>query len=56
MDESSTMSWILDEKKITIDPSGLRFLYYKDDWNGHQVSVLEFDGEFRDIQELVAVE
>ena len=56
MDESSTFSWNTDEKKIKIGRGGFRFQYYRDEWQGHQVSVLEFDGKFSDIQELVAVE
>lgn len=41
---------------MSSDPPGIKFKNYKEDWFGNQASVLELDGEFKDISELLLFE
>jgi len=55
-DEGSTISWIPCGRKLTCSYPGLKFFYGPDTWYGQEVSVLEMDGQFDKLEELVYVE
>lgn len=56
IDEGGEVAWTPSQEKLSTDKPGVKFSYYKEDWYGQQVSVLECDGEFKDIEELLSVE
>ncbi|PZO59927.1 MAG: phosphoribulokinase [Phormidesmis priestleyi] len=55
-DEGSTISWIPCGRKLTCSYPGLRMNYGPDSYYGNEVSVLELDGEFDRLEELIYVE
>ena len=55
-DEGGDVTWIPSKDKVSTDPPGVKFHYYKEEWYGQQASVLECDGEFKDIDELLTFE
>merc|ERR1719238_878846 len=55
-DEGSTVSWIPCGRKLTCSFPGIKFFYGPDTWYGQEVSVLEMDGQFDKLEELIYVE
>jgi len=55
-DEGSTVSWIPCGRKLTCSFPGIKFFYGPDTWYGNEVSVLEMDGQFDKLEELIYVE
>jgi len=55
-DEGSTISWIPCGRKLTCSYPGIKFFYGPDTWYGQEVSVLEMDGQFDKLEELIYVE
>merc|ERR1711906_35702 len=55
-DEGSTISWILCGRKLTCSYPGIKFFYGPDTYYGDEVSVLEMDGQFDKLEELIYVE
>jgi phosphoribulokinase len=55
-DEGSTIDWIPCGRKLTCSYPGLRMHYGPDSYFGNEVSVLEIDGQFDRLEELIYVE
>jgi len=55
-DEGSTLSWIPCGRKLTCSYPGIKMYYGTDNWYGEEVSVLEMDGQFDKLEELIYVE
>ena len=55
-DEGSTIDWIPCGRKLTCSFPGIRMHYGPDSYYGHEVSVLELDGQFERLEELIYVE
>lgn len=55
-DEGSTISWIPCGRKLTCSYPGIKFFYGPDTYYGNEVSVLEMDGQFEKLEELIYVE
>lgn len=55
-DEGSTISWIPCGRKLTCSFPGIKFFYGPDTYYGEEVSILEMDGQFDKIEELIYVE
>lgn len=55
-DEGSTISWIPCGRKLTCSFPGIKFFYGPDTYFGDEVSVLEMDGQFEKLEELIYVE
>jgi len=55
-DEGSTISWIPCGRKLTCSYPGIKFFYGPDTWYGNEVSILEMDGQFDKLEELIYVE
>mmetsp|Transcript_5430 Transcript_5430/g.18887 ORF Transcript_5430/g.18887 Transcript_5430/m.18887 type:complete len:376 (+) Transcript_5430:74-1201(+) len=55
-DEGSTISWIPCGRKLTCSYPGIKFFYGPDTWYGEEVSVVEMDGQFDKLEELIYVE
>ncbi|EDX86199.1 Phosphoribulokinase / Uridine kinase family [Synechococcus sp. PCC 7335] len=55
-DEGSTINWIPCGRKLTCSYPGLRMQYGPDSYFGNEVSVLELDGEFDRLEEVIYVE
>jgi phosphoribulokinase len=55
-DEGSTISWIPCGRKLTCSYPGIKFFYGPDTYFGEEVSVLEMDGQFDKLEELIYVE
>jgi len=55
-DEGSTISWVPCGRKLTCSYPGLKMYYGPDTWYGAEVSVLEMDGTFDKLEELIYVE
>ncbi|KAL9266019.1 Phosphoribulokinase, chloroplastic-like protein [Drosera capensis] len=55
-DEGSTVSWIPCGRKLTCSYPGIKFFYGPDTYYGHEVTVLEMDGQFDRLEELIYVE
>ncbi len=55
-DEGSTISWIPCGRKLTCSYPGIRLFYGPDQYYGHEVSVLEVDGQFEQLEELIYIE
>ncbi|XP_042504145.1 phosphoribulokinase, chloroplastic-like [Macadamia integrifolia] len=55
-DEGSTISWIPCGRKLTCSYPGIKFFYGPDAYFGNEVSVLEMDGQFDRLDELIYVE
>jgi phosphoribulokinase len=55
-DEGSTISWIPCGRKLTCSYPGIKFFYGPDTYYGEEVSVLEMDGQFDKLEELIYVE
>lgn len=55
-DEGSTVSWIPCGRKLTCSFPGIKFFYGPDTFYGENVSILEMDGQFDKLEELIYVE
>ncbi|NEQ43641.1 MAG: phosphoribulokinase [Leptolyngbya sp. SIOISBB] len=55
-DEGSTIDWIPCGRKLTCSFPGIRMHYGPDSYYGNEVSVLEIDGQFERLEELIYVE
>ncbi|KAK3005626.1 hypothetical protein RJ639_017675 [Escallonia herrerae] len=55
-DEGSTISWIPCGRKLTCSYPGIKFAYGPDAYFSNEVSVLEMDGQFDRLDELIYVE
>ncbi|XP_058079634.1 phosphoribulokinase, chloroplastic-like [Magnolia sinica] len=55
-DEGSTISWIPCGRKLTCSYPGIKFFYGPDTYYSSEVSVLEMDGQFDRLDELIYVE
>ncbi|KAG5186735.1 chloroplast phosphoribulokinase precursor [Tribonema minus] len=55
-DEGSSITWIPCGRKLTCSFPGIKFAYGPDTYFDNEVSVLEMDGEFDNLQELIYVE
>jgi phosphoribulokinase len=55
-DEGSTISWIPCGTKLTCSYPGIKLFSGPDSWCGHPVSILEIDGQFDRLEELIYIE
>mmetsp|Transcript_86 Transcript_86/g.151 ORF Transcript_86/g.151 Transcript_86/m.151 type:complete len:394 (-) Transcript_86:322-1503(-) len=55
-DEGSTIEWTPCGKKLTCSYPGIKFAYGPDTFMGNEVTVVEMDGKFDNLQELIYVE
>ncbi len=55
-DEGSTIDWIPCGRKLTCSYPGIRMFYGPDAFYGHSVSVLEVDGQFDRLEEMIYIE
>ncbi|MEB3214104.1 MAG: phosphoribulokinase [Leptolyngbyaceae bacterium] len=55
-DEGSTIDWIPCGRKLTCSYPGIRMFYGPDSFFGHSVSVLEVDGQFDRLDEMIYLE
>eukprot|EP00249_Psilotum_nudum_P009875 c22206_g1_i1 orf=263-1567(-) len=55
-DEGSTISWIPCGRKLTCSYPGIKFFYGPETYFDNEVSVLEMDGQFDKLDELIYVE
>ena len=55
-DEGSTIEWVPCGKKLTCSYPGIKFKYGPDTYFDKEVTVLEMDGKFDNLQELIYVE
>lgn len=55
-DEGSTIDWIPCGRKLTCSYPGIRMHYGPDTYYGHNVSILEVDGQFDRLEELIYIE
>ncbi|MEO1210366.1 MAG: phosphoribulokinase [Cyanobacteria bacterium J06638_20] len=55
-DEGSTIDWIPCGRKLTCSYPGIRLHYGPDEYYGHSVSVLEVDGQFDRLEEVIYIE
>ncbi|MBF2080231.1 MAG: phosphoribulokinase [Synechococcales cyanobacterium T60_A2020_003] len=55
-DEGSTIDWIPCGRKLTCSYPGIRMFYGPDSYYGNEVSVLEVDGQFDNLEEVIYIE
>ncbi|MGJ3252035.1 MAG: phosphoribulokinase [Elainellaceae cyanobacterium] len=55
-DEGSTIDWIPCGRKLTCSYPGIRMFYGPDTYYGNNVSVLEVDGQFDRLEEMIYIE
>lgn len=55
-DEGSTIDWVPCGRKLTCSYPGIRLHYGPDEYFGHSVSVLEVDGQFDQLEEVIYIE
>lgn len=55
-DEGSTIYWTPCGRKLTCAYPGIKMYYGPDAFYGHEVSILEVDGQFDDLEELIYIE
>ncbi|KAL4436708.1 hypothetical protein ABPG75_003847 [Micractinium tetrahymenae] len=55
-DQGSTVSWIPCGRKLTCSFPGIKMFYGPDTYYGEEVSVLEMDGQFDKLEELIYME
>ncbi len=55
-DEGSTIDWIPCGRKLTCSYPGIRMFYGPDSYYGRNVSMLEVDGQFDRLEELIYIE
>ncbi|KAH7294752.1 hypothetical protein KP509_27G016700 [Ceratopteris richardii] len=55
-DEGSTISWVPCGRKLTCSYPGIKFFYGPDTYYDNEVTILEMDGQFDKLEELIYVE
>ncbi|MBS9770104.1 MAG: phosphoribulokinase [Trichodesmium sp. ALOHA_ZT_67] len=55
-DEGSTINWIPCGRKLTCSYPGIKMFYGPDSYDGNEVSILEVDGNFDNLEEMIYVE
>lgn len=55
-DEGSTIHWTPCGRKLTCAWPGIKMYYGPDSYYGHEVSVLEVDGQFENLEEVIYIE
>ena len=55
-DEGSTIDWRPCGRKLTCAYPGIKLFYGPDAYYGHEVSVLELDGQFDNLEEMIYIE
>ncbi len=55
-DEGSTINWIPCGRKLTCSYPGIKMFYGPDSYYGNEVSLLEVDGSFENLEEMIYVE
>ncbi len=55
-DEGSTINWIPCGRKLTCSYPGIKMYYGPDSYYGHDVSILEVDGQFENLEEVIYIE
>lgn len=55
-DEGSTITWVPCGRKLTCSYPGIKFFYGPEEYQGNEVSILEMDGQFEKLEELIYVE
>ena len=55
-DEGSTIDWRPCGRKLTCAYPGIKMFYGPDSYYGHEVSVLEVDGQFDNLEEMIYIE
>lgn len=55
-DEGSTINWIPCGRKLTCSYPGIKMQYGPDSYYGHEVSILEVDGQFDNLEEMIYIE
>lgn len=55
-DEGSTINWIPCGRKLTCSYPGIKMYYGPDSYYGHEVSILEVDGQFENLEEVIYIE
>lgn len=55
-DEGSTIYWTPCGRKLTCSWPGIKMFYGPDTYYGHDVSVLEVDGQFENLEEVIYIE
>jgi len=55
-DEGSTINWTPCGRKLTCSYPGIKMFYGPDEYYGHSVSVLEVDGQFDRLEEVIYIE
>lgn len=55
-DEGSTIHWIPCGRKLTCSYPGIKMFYGPDSYYGHEVSILEVDGQFDNLEEIIYIE
>lgn len=55
-DEGSTIDWVPCGRKLTCSYPGIKFHYGPDEYYGNECSILEVDGNFEKLEEMIYVE
>ncbi|HLO52323.1 MAG TPA: phosphoribulokinase [Kamptonema sp.] len=55
-DEGSTIHWTPCGRKLTCSYPGIKMYYGPDSYYGNEVSILEVDGQFDDLEEVIYIE
>jgi len=55
-DEGSTIDWRPCGRKLTCNYPGIKLYYGPDAYMGHEVSILEVDGQFDNLEEMIYIE
>lgn len=55
-DEGSTIHWTPCGRKLTCSYPGIKMYYGPDAFEGHEVSILEVDGQFENLEEMIYIE
>ncbi|OCQ98498.1 phosphoribulokinase [Oscillatoriales cyanobacterium USR001] len=55
-DEGSTIHWTPCGRKLTCSYPGIKMYYGPDAYYGHEVSILEVDGQFENLEEVIYIE
>jgi len=55
-DEGSTIHWTPCGRKLTCSYPGIKMYYGPDAYYGNEVSILEVDGQFDDLEEVIYIE
>jgi phosphoribulokinase len=55
-DEGSTIDWRPCGRKLTCSYPGIKLFYGPDSYYGHDVSILEVDGQFDNLEEMIYIE